>query len=138
MIIRDILQKLSFKITLCVLLIGIAISSLFLYKNYTIRKNDSLGTITITLEAIDNNILSTKEFNFSEDDTLFEILINNYQVRYEDTMYGKLIYDIDDLKTDFSNTYIAIYVDNTYSNVGISSIPLYDKENILFKEEAIW
>lgn len=132
------MQKLSFKITLCVLLIGIAISSLFLYKNYAIRKNDSFGTITITLEAIDNNILSTKEFEFSEDDTLFEILINNYQVKYEDTMYGKLIYDIDDLKTDFSNTYIAIYVDNTYSNVGISSIPLYDKENILFKEEDIW
>ena len=51
---------------------------------------------------------------------------------------GRGHFDIDDLKTDFSNTYISIYVDNTYSNFGISSIPLYDKENILFKEEAIW
>ena len=95
------MQKLSFKITLCVLLIGIAISSLFLYKSFLVKKNDSLGKITIVLEDIDKKVLSEKQFDFVEEDTLFEILINNYQVRYEDSMYGKVIYDIDDIKTDF-------------------------------------
>ncbi len=132
------MQKLSFKITLCVLLIGIAISSLFLYKSLLVKKNDSLGKITIVLEDIDKKVLSEKQFDFVEEDTLFGILITNYQVRYEDSMYGKVIYDIDDIKTDFTKTYISIYVNNIYSQVGISSIPLIDGDLILFREEAIW
>ena len=71
-------------------------------------------------------------------DALFNLLNNNYQIRYETSIYGVTLLDIDSIKTDFRNSYIAIYIDDKYSNFGISSINLYDGIKISLKETRIW
>ena len=66
------------------------------------------------------------------------MLEKNYKVRTSTSIYGYILLDIDDIKTDFKTTYIAIYVDDNYSNVGISGIVLYDGMRIAFKEMVIY
>ena len=72
-----------------------------------------------------------------KDEKLLDVLNNNYTIRTSMSTYGAVIYDIDDIKTDFNTTYIAIYVDDKYSNVGISYINIYDGMRITFKEMVV-
>ncbi len=52
-------------------------------------------------------------------------------------MYGKTLYDIEWIKTDFFTSYVAIYVNDEYASVGISSITLEDGMRIKLKETKL-
>ena len=132
------MKKTIFKVFLSIVLISLTVSFLLIYNNFIKPKNDVSGEIEIKLEDIESNLLSSNKYNFRSEDTLFDILKNNYEIRYETSTYGIVLLDINEIKTDFTKTFIAIYVDNKFSNYGISEIPLYDKEVILFKEQAVW
>ncbi len=155
------ISRLVIKITISVVLIGLTVLSFVLVSNYNEPKeveideieesnsnvsldnnpvNDSYN-ITIVLfdyeKEISNKSINIKKEDALEKGALFNILNDNYKIRYETTIYGVLLLDIDSIKTDFKSSYIAIYIDDKYSSYGISSIKLYDGMKISFKETRI-
>jgi hypothetical protein len=160
------IYKLIIKITASVVLVGLTVLSFVLINNYNKPKEDDSQTENIinneisgsesnnSLEKIEivYNItiilfdyekeISNRSYDLNKDqatkkDALFNLLNNNYQIRYETSIYGVTLLDIDSIKTDFRNSYIAIYIDDKYSNFGISSINLYDGMKISLKETRI-
>ncbi len=130
------MKKLIIKILVSLILIGITVGTFFIVNN--LRKGDSIGTVNIKLYDIDEKLISDKNIGYKEDEKLIDLLEKNYKVRTSTSIYGYILLDIDDIKTDFKTTYIAIYVDDNYSNVGISGIVLYDGMRIAFKEMVIY
>ena len=160
------IYKLIIKITASVVLVGLTVLSFVLINNYnkpkeddsqteniinneisglesnnSLEKNEIIYNITIILFDYEKEI-SNRSYDLNKDqatkkDALFNLLNNNYQIRYETSIYGVTLLDIDSIKTDFRNSYIAIYIDDKYSNFGISSINLYDGMKISLKETRI-
>jgi len=130
------MKKLIIKIIVSVILIGISIGTFFIVRN--LNKNDSDGLINIKVYDINDVLVSDKDIEFKKDDKFIDILENNYTIRTSVSTYGYILYDIDDIKTDFKKTYIAIFIDDKYSNVGISGIVLYDGMRVSLKEMTIY
>ena len=128
------MRKLIIKILVSLILIGIAIGTFFIVNNLS---NKDSGTINIKLYDINDNMISDKDINYKREDKLIDILENNYTIRTTNSTYGIVLLDIDDIKTDFKTTYIAIYIDDKYSNYGVSGIKLYNGMKISFKEEMV-
>lgn len=131
------MKKLIIKIIVSVILIGIAIGTFFIVNNLA-KKSDSDGTINIKIYDINNDLVSDKDIEFKKDDKFIDILENNYKIRTSIGTYGYILLDIEEIKTDFRTTYIAIYIDDKYSNVGISGIILYDGMKVSFKEMRVY
>ena len=129
------MRKLIIKIIVSLILIGIAIGTFFIINNIS---NSGSGTLNIKVYDINENMVSDKDIEFKKEDKLIDILENNYQIRTSNSTYGIVLYDIDDIKTDFTTTYIAIYIDDKYSNYGVSGIKLYDGMRISFKEMVVY
>ena len=130
------MRKIILKIVIALLVIGVSIGAVQIW-NRTVKKgNDEKGSITITIKDLSNKEES-KTISFKKEDTFLEVLDREYDIRYENGSYGTILYDIDWIKTDFKNTYLAIYIDGKYATVGISSIELVDGMKILFEETVI-
>ena len=142
------MKKLIIKIIISIVLIGSAVTSVILYNNYYLKKpnnssENSSNTnqnneFDVTIKAIDkdNNIIINDIYNNPEE-TLFNILNDNYKIRYSMTQQGITLYDLETIKTDFRTSYIAIYVNGSYSTRGISYIQLEDGMIIEFKETKL-
>lgn len=128
------MRKLIIKIIISLILIGIAIGTFFIVNNIS---NNESGTLNIKIYDINDNMLSNKDIDFKREDKLIDILNNNYNIRTTNSTYGIVLLDIDDVKTDFKTNYIAIYIDDKYSNYGVSGIKLYNGMRISFKEEMV-
>jgi len=131
------MKKLIIKIIISLILIGISIGTFIIVNNIN-NKRENEANINISLYDINDELISSKDIIAKKDDKLLDILNNNYRIRTSESTYGAIIYDIDEIKTDFKNTYIAIYVDDKYSNVGISGIKIYDGMKISFKEMKVY
>lgn len=81
----------------------------------------------------DEELVYEKNLNFQKGQTLFELMNENFTI----VMEGNVILSIDDVKTDFVNDYIAIYINDLYANKGIRQIELKDKDVIKFKVTRI-
>lgn len=131
-------KQLTLKILITIVLLIIA--TVVLVVTNKINKDKSTakveGTITIELVNIDG-IKESKDIDFKKGDTVWSLIKDNYEVRYDNSTYGIVLYDINDIKTDFTNEYIAIYVDDKYSNVGISYIEIKDGLVVSLRETKI-
>ena len=123
------------KILISISLICICISLFIVFNN--LKGKDEKGIdLTIILKDKNNNVCVDDTYH-NNDLSLVELLKTNYEVRIEKSTYGYIIYDFEEIKTDFKNSYLAIYVNDQYSNYGISGIVLKDDMVILFKETII-
>lgn len=123
------------KILISISLICICISLFIVFNN--LKGKDEKGIdVTIILKDKNNNVCVDDTYH-NNDLSLVELLKTNYDVRIEKSTYGYIIYDFEEIKTDFKNSYLAIYVNDQYSNYGISGIVLKDDMVILFKETII-
>ncbi len=123
------------KILISISLICICISLFIVFNN--LKGKDEKGIdVTIILKDKNNNVCVDDTYH-NNNLSLVELLKTNYDVRIEKSTYGYIIYDFEEIKTDFKNTYLAIYVNDQYSNYGISGIVLKDDMVILFKETII-
>lgn len=129
------MRKLIIKILVSLILIGIAIGTFFIINHIS---NSGSGRINIKVYDINETMVSDKDIEFKKDDKLIDLLEKNYTIRTSSSTYGLILYDIDSIKTDFTTTYIAIFIDDKYSNYGISSIKLYDGMRISFKEMVVY
>ena len=82
------------------------------------------GTVIVELLNIDNSVIKSKEIGFYVDDTLTQIITENFDnVVFDNGM----LMEIEDYKTpaDWS-TFISVYVNDEMSMVGISDIVIAD------------
>ncbi len=111
------------KIVLTLLALVLAISTLF-YVNLNKTIN-----ITVDVEIVYEEEVKTISL-FIPDDSSFIIELSKV---YELDIKDGFLYKIDFLEcSDNSNAYIAIYVNDSYSRYGISSLKLNDNDKVSF------
>ena len=130
-----------------IILTAIAIITLVIgFFAFSQTYNDVVGEITIiVVDEIDDAISDDiYEFEFTQSDSLFSILDDNFEVGCADSSYNmttacepllfgsRVILKIDTLETDWNNSYISIYENGEYSNLGIDSISLNDGDIFRF------
>ncbi len=88
---------------------------------------DESGEITIVIE--------NKEYTheFYERNVLCLFLTKHHRTYIK----GGVLYELDDIVTDFKTSYIAIYVNDEYSEKGCMLIPLFDGYVYKFVEEGV-
>ncbi|MBO5415046.1 MAG: DUF4430 domain-containing protein [Clostridia bacterium] len=129
-------KQLIIKIAIAALVVAIAVASIIIYKKTQNPVADVGGGVTVELVSLDGETQS-KQLDFEEGDTLVDILLDNYEVNYEETEYGFLLLGIDGIQTDFTSTYIAVYINGEYSNYGLSSILLEEGSLYSFRETKV-
>lgn len=130
------------KILIAIILISINVLVFIIIRNS--NKPDSLDNesnesdlVSINMILIDRNsaVIFDEIKEVENKECVFDILVRYHDVRSTDSAYGKVIFDIDSVKTKFySESYIAIYINDTYSSYGISSIYAEEGMKITFKE----
>ena len=134
------MRKIVVKITVSVILISLTTLSFLLVDFYKKNKHKSDATeynVEIVLIDISNEMIADDTYLVPSDYTLFKILNENYDLVYDKTVYGVRVLCIDSMKTNFKDEYIAIYVDDKYSDAGVSKIYLYDGIKVTFKETSL-
>ena len=101
----------------------------------------------IIIEVVDENnelVIQTTIGFFDGDTDLIELLKTEYPVycgnaQYEpdelcetNLLFGRTVLGIDDVITDWYNSFMAIYVNDTYSFVGVDAIEFVDGDVIRF------
>ena len=148
------LRKILIKVGVALLIIASGISLIFIMNIYVIPNNNSNTpteneesnkpsdndiieyNINIIIKDKDSNILKN-DMILADSNNLIDVLEKNYEIRYEREGVGVFLYDIGPLKTDKWNSYIAIYVNDKYSNYGIDRIVLAEGLKIEFRETKI-
>ena len=82
-------KKLILKIIYSIIVLGLIITGFVMLAKREEAKDN--GTITIELIDLENNVLSTKNHNYKVGDTLFKILDDNYDIEYENSVFGVYI-----------------------------------------------
>ena len=129
------MRNLILKIVVSILLIATVIITLVLANKNEVKK-DEIYNVNIVVSNREETIRDDN-YQVKSDTTLFNLLDTNYDIVYDETIYGVRLLGIDTIITDFKSSYIAIYVDNKYSSYGISNIKLYDGIKISFKEQTL-
>lgn len=80
------------------------------------------------------NTIEKRYFSIEENQSLLEILLDNYYIEYETFSFGIFITRIEDLKQN-GNSYIMIYLNGNISLVGVSDLILTNEDIIYFKLE---
>lgn len=124
-------KKLILKIIYSIIVLGLIITGFVMLAKREEAKDN--GTITIELIDLENNVLSTEYHNYKAGDTLFKILDDNYDIEYENSVFGGYIIKIDSLHAPNKNElFIKILVNDEFSTVGVSQIKLENKLKVTF------
>ncbi len=136
------------KLVITFIVILAAIASFFVSDYF--NSNDYDGEITIIVVDQIGDTVSNEQYLFIEEDALFDILDDNYNIGCADSNYnltsecaeisgitGRIILKIDDIETDWDNTYIAIYINGDYSTFGIDNIALHDGDVYRFEYKEV-
>ena len=124
------------KLVITVIVIVFATASFVIFSQA--NKSDKLGEITIILIDEIGDTTSNIKYDFTEEDTLFSILDENFNLMCANNSYkiddncdpvlfgSRVIMKIDTIETDFSHNFIRIYINDVPSQTGIDFIPLKD------------
>ena len=129
------MRNLVIKIIVSILLITTVAVTIVLTNNNKPNKGD-IYNVNIVIKN-QSETLKDDNYEIESNQTLFDLLDSNYELKYDNTAYGVRLLGIDTIITDFKTSYIAIYVDDKYSSYGISNIKLYDGIKITFKETKL-
>lgn len=130
------MRKLILKFIVSILLVASVVIVFIIYNNVNKNNKEELYNVNIVI-ASKEETLKDDNYKIKSDVTLFELLDSNYELVYDETIYGVRLLGIDTIITDFKTSYIAIFVDDKYSEYGISNIKLYDGIKITLKETKI-
>lgn len=130
-------------------LLVVGLVALFITYKLFFNSGGAKGDGTITLIVIDENgdEVIHDELEFRHKMTLLEVIQKHYRVtcrgpfnRVEDACSPKdniVILGIEDVQTDFNRTFLAIYVNNKFSKVGINDIEFQDGDVIKIQVEDV-
>ncbi len=111
--------------------------------------SDIEGSVKIILIDEIGDKISSKEFSFTSEDTLFDLLGKNYEIGCADSSYqlstdcneglftSRILMKINNIETDWTNTYIAIYENDEYSVLGIDNMTLNDGDVFVFEYKIV-
>ncbi|MBQ4325080.1 MAG: DUF4430 domain-containing protein [Clostridia bacterium] len=104
------------------------------------REPDPKGTITVTVKELDGTVVTEDAIDFWDEASVFDILSDYYgdTIRYEIGPYGPFIYDIAGVETDGYTSWLSLYVDGTYSMVGIGEVVPQNGMKIVLAHENTW
>lgn len=130
------------KLVLTIIVLSIGAFGFFWYGPSVTTEDGAEFTIIIVDEF--DVIIYQETHVASEDDTLFEIMDETFSVSCANASYqpstcdttplfGTILLGIDDLETDWSTDYIAIYINDEYSNYGIDQISINDGDVFRFE-----
>ena len=124
--------------------IALAFGALGFFVYETLHQTEGDGSVTIVVVDENDNVTYSEIHRFTEEDTLFSILQDTFDLSCANNMYqpsdcsdtsffGTVILGIDDLDTDWTTDYIAIYINDEYSGYGIDGIQLRDGDTYRFE-----
>ena len=130
------------KLIMTIIVLALAGLGFFFYDK--MQTPDGPGEITIQIINENDQLISEETYSFDEEDTLLEILDANYDItcansNYQPTtcnpesIFGTVILEIEDLTTNWTVDYIAIYINDEYSTYGVDSIVLTDGDIYRFE-----
>ena len=130
------------KLILTAIAIGFGALGFFVYDLLT--QTTGNGVVTILVVDANDTVIYEEEHAFTEDDTLFSLLQDNFDLTCANNLYqasdctnasffGTVILGIDDLQTDWTTDYIAIYINDDYSGYGVDGIQLKDGDVYRFE-----
>ncbi len=134
------------------LIISLIVITVFLTGSFVLsqtKNNDLEGQITIIIIDETGDTISNLTYDFTEEDSVFSILEDNYDIGCADSSYnmdptcvkpiigGRVILKIDSLVTDWSTSYIGIYENDLYSSNGIDLLSLNDNDVYKFRYHYI-
>jgi hypothetical protein len=108
-------------------------------------EGDIEGGVTIVLIDENSEIISETLFAFEEETTLFQLMNREYELTCADSSYqpddtcsfvqlnSHMLLEIDELETNWTNSYIQIFIEDTPSNYGVDRILLTDNTTYTFK-----
>lgn len=99
---RKKIGRIAFAILLVFLMV---ITIVLINKKNNVSTNNN-GKITVIVNNINNEIIDIKRIEFNSGDTLFELVSSNFDVTYEDTLYGHYLTGINGIKTNGHDTFI--------------------------------
>jgi len=106
---------------------------------------DSEGGITIILKDDNGDIVSTESYQFTSEESLFNFIRSNYQVTCANSNYkpdsscefvmleSHVILEIDSLQTNWTGSYLQIFINDVPSQYGVDKIMLEDNTTYTFK-----
>ena len=71
------------------------------------NKATSDGHINVIVKNIDGEIISNERFEYNKDDSLYELINENYELTCNETQYGHFIIGIDSITTDIYTNWIC-------------------------------
>lgn len=131
------------KLGLTVVVLGVMLALFILFTQA--QQNDVEGEIRIQVVNQLDEIVIDDTVLFEEEDTLFSIMQERYEVGCANAQYqltdacepllfdSRVILKINEVETNWNGHFIGIYVDVTYSNHGIDSIALTDGTTYRFE-----
>ena len=126
-------------LTSLISVVAVAVLGVSLFFILSPSSSAGSGEITISLEKLNEEQTSTtmveqKKIEFHEDETFRNLLEQNFECEFDSGM----LMSIGPLTTpaDWSY-YIAFYVNDEYSQVGVEQYGMVDGDSIVFREELI-
>ena len=121
------------------------ITGLFLYeksKTKTTKYDEENAKSTIVFQLYDETgeMKINDTLNFTDGESIFDILNRNYILEYKENAVGKAVTKVNEYETNFTTCYFAFYVKKVddekpvYSNYGTERVKAEDKMEI----ELIW
>jgi len=135
------------KLVYSIIILVVSFASFSIYSQ--LNNNDAVGEITIIIVDEIGDTVSSKTYDFTKEDTLFSILQDNYEIGCADSSYhittvcepllfnSRVILKVNSVETDWTNTFIAVYENDEYSNYGIDSISLNDGDVFRFEYSLV-
>lgn len=102
------------------------------YRNVT---SDVIGTFEVKLIDVENEVADEKTISFEKDDTLVELLKEEFDPFVIKDGYVSSIGELKEYTLGNTLYYISLIVDGEYSTVGVNSIKLVDGLEISFVME---
>lgn len=115
----------------------------------TVDEIEYLGSITIVVIDESETVVINDHYQYLEGDTLFSILNTHYELGCANRSYqlsdvcepvslgSRVLLKIDDIVTNWSNSYLAIYIDDIYSVKGLDYILLEDGSTYKFVYKGV-
>lgn len=107
----------------------------------------ALGTVTFEIYTAGDNpetddvveteyVSNSMEVSYYEEDTLFNLLDENFTITFETSDFGRYLTGIDTLIVTETNEYISFYINDGYAQTGVDDTDLADGSVYQFKLET--
>ncbi len=129
------------------------ISLVFLFASFyaldSLNENKVEGFLTIILIDEYGDTVFNEEYEFKKKDSLFDVLSKEHVVGCSDSSFNitsdcksniftkRVIMKIDNVETDWQNSYFAIYTNDLYAILGVDDLNIQDGDVIRFEYRII-